>query len=338
LPAVEFLDAPSLPGWLGSYTHFRWATGALQRLRDGRLGGWAAGAVQRLRPEVCYTFTQVGLETLRWAKRSGIATVLETPNGHLAAFREVYVEETARWCGGRHLGHPTAQMVERVEEEYRLADRIRVSSRWTRDSLVAAGVPAAKISVLEQPVDLDRFQPPVSRPSRNGPLRLCFVGSLDLRKGFVYLLRALRLAGPERFELTIVGATGDRCSRRLFAAESAGLQVTAVPGDPVPVYGRSELMVLPTLEDGSPFAAAEAMACGLPLVVTTSCGAAEWVRPKETGWRVPPRDPEALAAALSDAWERRADLPEMGRSARADTERRAGPAGHQALGEWIDAL
>jgi glycosyltransferase involved in cell wall biosynthesis len=281
-PVASFWDTPApLPGWLARYSPLRWSAGELQLLRDRQLGCAAAAAVERLDPEVCYAFTQVGLETLRWAAGRGVPAVLETPNGHLRNFREVYAGETARWCRGRFRGHPTPAMVARVEEEYALATRIRVSSRWTRDSLVAAGVAAAKISVLEQAVDLDRFSPPASRPPADGPLRLCFVGSLDLRKGFVHLLRALRAAGPERFALTIVGATGDRCSRRLFAAESAGLPVTAAPGDPVPVYRRSELMVLPTLEDGSPFAAAEAMASGLPLVVTASCGAAEWVRPGE---------------------------------------------------------
>lgn len=338
-PVANFYDLPPpLPGWVARFPPLRWSAGELQLLRDRRLGRAAAMAVERLGPEVCYAFTQVGLETLRWAARRGVPGVLETPNGHLRAFREVYTRETARWCRGRFRGHPTPAMVARVEEEYALATHIRVSSRWARDSLVAAGAPAEKITVLEQAVDLERFRPPGSRPAATGPLRLCFVGSLDLRKGFVYLLRALRLVGPERFALTIVGATGDRCSRRLFAAERAGLPVAAAPGDPLPVYRRSELMVLPTLEDGSPFAAAEAMASGLPLVVTASCGAAEWVRHRETGWVVPPADPRALAAALADALARRGDLAAMGAAARADTERRAGPHAFAALGEWIDAL
>jgi glycosyltransferase involved in cell wall biosynthesis len=108
------------------------------------------------------------------------------------------------------------------------------------------------------------------------------------------------------------------------------------PGDPRPAYARSELFVLPTLEDGSPFAVAEAMASGLPVIVTSDCGAAEWVRP-ETGWVVAPRDVPALRRALQDALARREALQEMGRLAREDTEARAGEHCYRALAEFVTA-
>ena len=75
--------------------------------------------------------------------------------------------------------------------------------------------------------------------------------------------------------------------------------------------------------DGSPFAAAEAMSCGRPLVITDCCGAAEWVEHERTGWVVPGRDPGAIAAALVEALDRRGALPSMGEAARRATERRA---------------
>ena len=73
--------------------------------------------------------------------------------------------------------------------------------------------------VFEQPLNLSRFRPPGESPRGNGPLRVCFVGSLDLRKGFIYLLRAIKLLGPKRVSLEIVGATGDRLCKQLFARE-----------------------------------------------------------------------------------------------------------------------
>ena len=48
-------------------------------------------------------------------------------------------------------------MVDRVEEEYDLADWVRVSSDWARDSLIRGGVSPLKIKVFPQPVDLRRF-------------------------------------------------------------------------------------------------------------------------------------------------------------------------------------
>ena len=80
---------------------------------------------------------------------------------------------------------------------------------------------------------------------------------------------------------------------------------------------------------------AEAMACARPVLTTTSTGAAEWVRPGETGWLVPPRSTADLAAALASAVEARPRLRQMGEMARAEVERRAGPHCDQAVAEWV---
>lgn len=323
------------PSWFTRYTWLRSHHGRLQFQQDTRLGRWAAEGISKLDPQLCYVFTQVGLEVLRWAKDNGIPSVVESPNGHIRNFSQVYEEESARWCGDKFRGHPSPEMVERVAEEYELADRIRVSSEWSKTSIVSGGVPAAKIHVVQQPVDLQRFHPAETSGKTEGPLRICFVGSLDLRKGFVYLLRAMRLMGPGRVELEIVGATGSRCCARLYAKESRGLGIGSSVGDPVPAYHRAEVFVLPTLEDGSPFAVAEAMGCGLPVIVTDSCGSAEWVTNGRTGWIVPSRRPDALAEAFETALERRHDLSSMGEQARLDTEKRAGPSCFSSFREWL---
>ncbi|MFY9555145.1 MAG: glycosyltransferase family 4 protein [Blastocatellia bacterium] len=334
--SIRWNESPSfVSNFAAQYTSLRWRHGDLQFERDAALGAWAAALIERQRPELCYVFTQVGLETLRWARRAGIPTILENPNGHIRNFRAVYDHESLVWCGKKYQGHPNQAMIERVEEEYSLADRIRVSSEWSKASMVEGGVPADKIHVLQQPLNLSRFRPGSRETKHTGPLRVCFVGSLDLRKGFVYLLRAIRMVANKNAKLTIVGATGDRCCASLLKRERAGLDVTVAPGDPVPAYTDSELFVLPTLEDGSPFSAAEAMASGLPVVVTGSCGAAEWVREGNTGWIIPPRSVEALAEAIETALKKREQLGAMGRAARIDTESRAGSHCIKAVAHWV---
>ncbi len=325
VPQVAWHQAPrSVATWRARYTWLRWWTGELVLEESRAYGRWAARQIERLAPDCCYVFTQVGLETLRWARRAGVASIVDNPNGHIRNFRRVYEEQSRRWCGAPYRGHPTRRMADRVENEYLLADRVRVSSQFARRSMVAGGVTGEKIAVIDQPVDLMRFHPAPAPLRPEGPVRICFVGALDLRKGFVYLLRAAKLAGASELVLEIVGATGDRASRSLFERESAGLSISSAPGDPVAAYHRAELLVLPSLEDGFGFAVAEAMACGLPVIVTDCCGAAEWVRPGESGWVVRAGDSENLAAALRNAIEHREVLPAMGRIAREEIERRAG--------------
>ena len=334
-PPVTWHAVPVRPPRWSGWPWFRSFSGAAQLSHDVRLGRAAAAGLDAIGPEVVYAFTLVGLETMEWARSRGVPAVLESPNGHIRHFRSVYVDEHAALCPGSYRGHPTPAMVDRVEAEYAVADRIRVSSEWARDSLISGGVPAGKITVLQQPVDLRRYRPAGARGSADGALRVVFVGTLDLRKGFVYLLDAVRACGG-RVSLEMLGGTVDRCTRRLLADRAAGLAVQARPGDPREAYHRSELAVLPTLEDGSPFAAAEAMASGLPLIVTDCCGAREWVQPDETGWIVEARSAVAISHAFHDALARRDRLEQMGQAARRSAETRADARScDPAVADWV---
>jgi hypothetical protein len=158
-PVIWHESPQAIPSCVFRYTWWRWYQGNYQLQKDRIQGRWARKQVEKLRPALCYVFTQVGLETLEWARDTGTPTVLDNPNGHIRHYREVCIRESKRWCGSEYIGHPTEAMVERVEEEYEFADRIRVSSRWAKSSMVARGVPASKIEVVPQPVDLIRFQP-----------------------------------------------------------------------------------------------------------------------------------------------------------------------------------
>jgi|HubBroStandDraft_1064217.scaffolds.fasta_scaffold78720_2 glycosyltransferase involved in cell wall biosynthesis len=335
-PPVTWIESPpGLASWKIRYSWLRWRSGQVTYSNDRKIGEWAAREVERLRPQSCYLFTHVALETLRWAKRAGVPTAIDNPNGHIRNFAQICERECQRWFGRKSQGHPTAEMLERSEEEYLLADRIRVYSPWGKASMQSFGVPAEKLHVLRQTVNLERFRPAAARPPATGPLRVCYVGSLDLRKGFVYLLQAIRAVGAKHIRLEIAGATGDRACAQLFARERAGLDVHAAPGDALPVYQQSELLAIPTLEDGLPFVLVEGLACGLPTLVTEEAGAAECVKTGRSGWVVPAAQVEPLAAALEDALRRRKDLPEMGRQARADLEQYAGPRQLRQLTDWF---
>jgi glycosyltransferase involved in cell wall biosynthesis len=329
------LAEPRQHGFAARFTWLRWCTGRGQLIGDTRLSKWAADALARVKPDCCYCFTQVALETFRWANRANIPAILESPNGHLQNFRAVYCHEAKRWGSGVYLGHPTGAMVRRVQEEYARADVIRVSSEWARESLVSFGVSEQKVMVIPQRPSVRHVRPPERRLPAEGPFRVCFVGTLDLRKGFVYLLRAARRFGPRRITLQLVGGTVDRTTRRLLARERLGLDVEVTPGDPLPALHRAELFVLPTLEDGSPFVVVEAMAAGVPLLVTDQCGNASLLRPEETGWVVPAGDEDALLVAMQRAYSRRAELPRMGDAARADWERLAGKSNARAMAELL---
>jgi len=334
---LHILAPPSR--WRDRYPPFRWYAGERQYREDVWIGRQAVEVVRSLEPTCIYAFTQVAREVLEWAKTRGIPTVLDNPNGHIAGFAEVLHSQSDRWKVGRFRGHPTPAMVRRVEEEYRLADRIRVSSEWSKRSMIERGVPAGNIAVFSQILQTSRFRPPETFAEATGPLRLVYVGSLDLRKGYPWLLEAMRAFGPERTTLYLVGATGDGGNRRLFERLRVGLDIRQTSGDPVPAYRTGELFILPSLEDGFGFVTAEAMACGLPAIVTDRCGSQELVEPGRSGWIVPAGNTKAIVETLEAAWEARRELRAMGRLAADRLHRREamGEDPSSRLARWVRA-
>jgi glycosyltransferase involved in cell wall biosynthesis len=86
--------------------------------------------------------------------------------------------------------------------------------------------------------------------------------------------------------------------------------------DPTRVFGKSSVLVLPAVEDGFGLVALEAMACGLPVIVTSNCGAADVVNNGINGFIAPPRDVETMANQLRFLAENESRRAEMGQFAR----------------------
>ena len=174
-------------------------------------------------------------------------------------------------------------------------------------------VDRSKLKVIYNRVDTAVFHPGLAVEFRattrlqagippTAPL-LLFVGSGFERKGVPQLLRAFAQAQNKSTHLVMVGA--DRKLKAMQAlAETLGLagraHFTGPLKDVRAWYGAADGFVLPTLYDPCPNAALEALACGLPMVTSTTCGAQEWVRSGENGWVVDAVDESGLAARLDD--------------------------------------
>jgi len=157
------------------------------------------------------------------------------------------------------------------------------------------GLAEAKLRVIYSGVDLAAFHPDLRqawRARKRAELGIAdaatvflFVGSGFRRKGLPQLLRAL--TGVRNAHLVVVGADKELPQLRR-AAEQATLsgRVHFAGGqeDVKPWYGMADCFVLPTLYDPFPNAALEAMACGLPLVTSLQCGAAELIESGVEGY------------------------------------------------------
>jgi glycosyltransferase involved in cell wall biosynthesis len=214
--------------------------------------------------------------------------------------------------GGAQI-HPAA--LRRFEQELARADEIVVNSHVAARTFREAGHIGTPIHVLYPVVDTDRFRP--VEAERAGPFTVLYVGMITPRKGVHYLLEALGRLAPADFRLVLVGGAGTRGMRRRLATAAASIPVEQVSrdfsrDDPSEVFGRADVLVLPSVEDGFGVVALEAMASGVPVITTAPCGAADVVVEGGNGFVVPSRDAIALADRI--AWM--ASHPEAHRTMR----------------------
>jgi glycosyltransferase involved in cell wall biosynthesis len=92
--------------------------------------------------------------------------------------------------------------------------------------------------------------------------------------------------------------------------------IAAHTNDMPGAFAESDVIVMPSLSEGSPFALAEGMACGRPAMGTPVGGIDELIRDGQTGWLARSTEPVDIAAALERCWSDRALWPKYGRAAR----------------------
>lgn len=204
-----------------------------------------------------------------------------------------------------------------VARTFRLARRCLGWSDWTRRSFVEDyGVSENKTAVVPPGIDLSCWDGS-PRHEHSGPFRLVFVGGHFERKGGRVLLDVFRERFRGKAELSIV--------TRDPIPEEPGVRVhhgiSAGSDEHRRLLRSADAFVLPTLADCHSIASLEAMASGLPVVLTRVGAGPEIVEDGASGFVVPPGDGPALAQALGALIEDRARAGEMGARGRALVER-----------------
>ena len=285
--------------------------------------GWLAGYVESrifdrwtsavMQPsQVFSSWTGICATSLQTASRRGSVTVLGLGSAHPRDVLEWLNEERRRW------GLPSQRAtphLRQIEQELAMADRIIVQSQFSQRSLVARGLSAEKIVCLPLGVNVERFKPSATPPP--GPFRVLFLGQVMLRKGVQYLLEAWKQLAWRDAELWLVGRVMADCAPVLrHYADLPGVRMLGYVPDQVEAYQTSDVLVVPSVEDGFGLVVPEAMACGLPVIVSDHTGAADLVQEGDSGFVVKFDVPEAYARALETLRANPEHAREMGHAGR----------------------
>ncbi len=273
----------------------RWQIG--DYLKAVSFDRWAERYVQDC--DVLAVWALFGLRSTRAARRHGVRTVLQRGSTHAATQWELLDEEYRRW--GYAAPPLDRRLLVRQLQEYEEADYIEVTSRFVLRSFLDRGV--ARDRLLHVPnlgIDSTLFHP---APPDSRPFRIVAVG-LSLRKGTPYLVQAVaRLRVPD-LELWLVGGIPADLGPLLRTAGVGFRDVGRLPHSALAeVYRAASVFVLPSIEEGLPQSVLEAMASGLPVILTPNTGGEDLIEHGREGLIVPMRDPAAIADAILSLYE-----------------------------------
>jgi glycosyltransferase involved in cell wall biosynthesis len=224
--------------------------------------------------DVVHCWPLGSLETLKTAKRLGIPSVLERPNAHTRFCYETVAAECERI--GVQMPHhdyePDGKVLAREEEEFDLAFRLLCPSEFTARSFLDRGFAAERLLRHTYGFDDTTFVPS-AEPRKDRKFTALFVGVDAVRKGLHLGLEAW-LSSPASADgtLLVAGELSPEYKKR-FAEQLAhpSVQLLGHRKDVPALMRNSDVLLMPSLEEGFGLVCVEAIGSGCVPLVSNAC-------------------------------------------------------------------
>ena len=266
--------------------------------RDENFDNYLSKKIRHLGGDMFWGFQGSCLETLRAANQSGKTTIVELATAHVTEAKKILGEEQTlhpEWADSiDNLIFPP-EYEKRLEQEPFEASYVFAASRFTRQSLINAGVKEEKIKYLPLCFNTSAISCDKEYKSiENRPLKVLYCGTVTQRKGIKYLLEAFRKIPKSTAELYIIG--GIQGSGKAFETyKDVYTYHGAIPQNFLfERYQEFDILVLPTVFEGFGLVIPEAMAAGLPVITTQNSFGYEIINHHQNGSIIPIRDTDAL--------------------------------------------
>ena len=290
-----------------------------------------------------YSYEDIAAITFEKAKQQDILCLYDLPIPFYQTTRQIMQQEAERFPSLKEsiqTIHEPDWKLKRKQREIELADHIFVASSVTQRSLTNIGIDANKISVIPYGSPIETFQPQLKS---DDCFRVIFIGRFSPLKGIHYLLQAWKeLKSKNQLknaQLVFVGE--NRFPQKWLEERYSGLyqQIPSVSHFSLnQYYSQASILVLPSLIDGFGLVVVEAMACGIPVIITANTGASDIITDGVEGFIIPIRDVEALKDKLEWCYSHPQELAEMGRAARRKAEELNWGLYRQRLADKVQSL
>ena len=290
----------------------RWSADSIFQNHDQWVARWIAqhaSSAQGL--QAVYGYEDSCLQTFQAAKKQGLRCIYELPIAYWETSQSILKEESLRYpaweptlLGNRDSGEKN----NRKKEELSLADLILCPSTFVKHSL-------PKSILQKTPIAITPYGGPTIAPRKTVPpahkLRCLFVGSLTQRKGLADVFEAFKLLKRPDLELIALGQPILPLSFYYQQYPALQWERPRANADILEFMKTCHLLILPSLVEGRAIVQLEALACGLPIIITGHTGGEDLVDSFKTGLLVPIRSPHKIAEALSWFADNKGLLPQL---------------------------
>lgn len=269
--------------------------------------------------DILHVRSGYGRYAMARARRRGALCLVDHSVADSDFLFPIYEEESRRWSAGKVKNPLTRSAFKYVNLDLQEADHILANSEFVKSTLVdGKRARAEQISVLYLGVDTKIFTPSAldAESDEDKPFTILYLGTIDYRKGALYLLEAYRRMRVANCRLILLGPVAEVPLDK-YSGEYE--HVPSVAFSDLPSwYRKASVFVFPSLGEGSARVNFEAMACGIPVITTNEAGSP--VTDGVEGFIVPARDSDALADRIARLQSDPALRHRMGRAARIRVE------------------
>jgi len=248
------------------------------------------------------------LKSFKKCENYKLIKILERGSSHIQYQSNILLEEYKKF----NLKYWIDQkLVKRELEEYDIADYISVPSKFAENSFIKEGFKKEKIITIPYGVNLKHFFP---KKKTENIFRFIYVGSISIRKGVIYTLKAFEELNLREAELILVGQIDYEISNIIQKyKKNKNIKFIGLVNENnlVEFYNKCDVFVISSIEDGFAMVILQALACGLPVICTVNSGGSELIIDGKNGYIVPIRDVEKLKFRMLNLYSNKKKLIKM---------------------------
>ena len=251
----------------------------------------------------------ISFNSMLKAKEKNKIVILERASSHILYQNNILIEEYKKFNWSFEINK---KVIEKELKEYNLADYITVPSNFVKKTFLANGVPETKIFVNNFGAS-NFFQPIRNKHKTRNAFKILYLGNLNIRKGLVYLFKAVNDLDIKSVEFWIIGRIELSFKPIVEKYKRHNWKVFGYKNhyELAKYVSQCDVAVQPSIEEGLSMVIPQILKCGVPVIATTNTGGEDIINDGVNGFIVPICDSEAIRNKLETLMQDKALLMQM---------------------------